>query len=184
VASASRRRSPSLGLRITAPPGEAAAVSCWGGRRSEAGCRRSCVLIAASDDESTWLDKATTAGCGCSHEASSLSAKSNRCRGCFPTSRKNFTHKIRKIGCSSTKRRLRIRVPRIRCALAAMEELVVTSTRSPRWGDQCICHDVHCLWIPINSPAYSDPISPVAFFNEPPYIARSSRDVISRRLHF
>jgi RNA-directed DNA polymerase len=30
-----------LGLRITVPPGEAAAVSCWDGRRSEAGCRRS-----------------------------------------------------------------------------------------------------------------------------------------------
>jgi hypothetical protein len=29
---------------------------------------------------------------------------------------------------------------------------------------QCICHDVHYLWIPINSPAYSDPISPKAVF--------------------
>jgi hypothetical protein len=29
---------------------------------------------------------------------------------------------------------------------------------------QCIFRHLHYLWIPINSPAYSDPISPGAFF--------------------
>ena len=82
--------------------------------------------------------RAKKAGCGCSHEANSISIRLKRGGRQFPTPRRKFTSRTHKISYLSTMRRFRIRRTRIQWSRPRTASISARHRPCPQCRGRCI----------------------------------------------